>query len=47
MDAIDADLKARLEVKEAVEAMIKNLGPIVERNPATLTKAPTETSRGR
>jgi hypothetical protein len=37
---METDLQARLEVRDAVEGMIKNLGPIVERNPTTLTKAP-------
>lgn len=35
----DLDLQARMEVRDAVEAMIKNLGPIAERNPATVTRA--------
>jgi hypothetical protein len=36
---MEADLQARLEVRDGVEAMIENLGPIVGRNPATITKA--------
>jgi hypothetical protein len=36
---MDADLKGRLEVRDAVEAMIKNLASIVERSPATVTPA--------
>jgi len=35
---VDQDLQARLEVRGAVESMIKNLGPIAERKPETATK---------
>ena len=37
---MDTDqLKTRLEVRDAVEGMIKNLAPIVESSPATVTPA--------
>lgn len=34
----DPELHARLEIKGAVESMIKNLGPIAERNPQATIK---------
>jgi hypothetical protein len=36
---METDLQARLEVRDGVEAMIENLAHIVNRNPATMTKA--------
>jgi len=35
---MEADLQARLEVRDGVEAMIENLSSIVSKNPATMTK---------